>query len=231
MLKGIPEVLNLRFLDANQKPRANVSYIITIEGDTRRGKLDGDGRLREKIPPGAMQGKLVLMGKPDATGRIVTQTMNLDLGGLNPVTEVSGVKARLANLGFYQGPVDENMDDATQQALRAFQQKQGLPVTGQADDATQQALKPGGARLILWACFQILLRRVRSARPSKRSSVARAAASEGTPAAAARRQQFRRWLRRRERLGQRERFRQWERLGQWRRIPGGIRRSWFSRRR
>ena len=145
VLKGIPEVLNMRFLDSKQKPRANLDYVITLEGNARRGKLDGDGRLKEKIPPGTMQGKLVLMGKPDQYGQVKTESMTLQLGGLNPVTEVSGIKARLANRGFYNGPCDENMDDATKQSLRAFQQKQGLPVTGEADDATQQALKQGGS--------------------------------------------------------------------------------------
>jgi peptidoglycan hydrolase-like protein with peptidoglycan-binding domain len=67
--------------------------------------------------------------------------MILQLGNLNPITEVSGFKARLANFGLYRGPIDENLDDATKQAISAFQTQQGLPVTGIADDATQQKLQ------------------------------------------------------------------------------------------
>jgi peptidoglycan hydrolase-like protein with peptidoglycan-binding domain len=62
--------------------------------------------------------------------------MMLKLGNLNPISQVSGLKARLANLGLYKGPNDENLDAATKQAISAFQKKKGLPVTGIADDAT-----------------------------------------------------------------------------------------------
>jgi peptidoglycan hydrolase-like protein with peptidoglycan-binding domain len=65
----------------------------------------------------------------------------LQLGSLNPISEVSGLKARLANLGYYRGPIDENLDPDTQRAISAFQAKQGLPVTGVADNATQAQLQ------------------------------------------------------------------------------------------
>jgi N-acetylmuramoyl-L-alanine amidase len=133
ILKGVPEKLRLRLLDSAHKPRANLDYIIVIDGDARRGKTDGDGRIKESIPPGAREGYLKL-------GKDGSEVVNLKLGHLDPITEVTGVKARLANLGFYKGHIDADLDDAAQQAIRDFQTKQGLPVTGASDGATQQKL-------------------------------------------------------------------------------------------
>ena len=59
---------------------------------------------------------------------------------MDPISEVSGIKRRLANLGFYSGPMDGDMDEETQEALARFQTQQGLPATGQADEATRQKL-------------------------------------------------------------------------------------------
>jgi N-acetylmuramoyl-L-alanine amidase len=148
MLKGVPEKLRMQLLDANHKPRANLAYIIVIDGNSRRGKTNGNGELTESIPPNAKTGKLTFTPTAalDKTGKPVPgtpkkQVMVLQLGNLNPLSEVSGLKARLANLGLYKGPIDENLDDATKQAIRAFQTKKSLPVTGVADDATKTLLQ------------------------------------------------------------------------------------------
>ena len=148
VLKGVPEVLRIKLMDPKHNPRPNLDYVITIEGNSRRGTTDGNGELNETIPPNARTGKITFAaygandknGKP-VPGRPKTQVMILQLGNLNPMSEVSGVKARLANLQFYFGPIDENLDDATKQAISAFQSRKGLPVTGVADDATKAMLQ------------------------------------------------------------------------------------------
>jgi peptidoglycan hydrolase-like protein with peptidoglycan-binding domain len=133
--------LNIKLLDYDHKPRPNLDYVIVIDGSARRGKTDANGVVTEKIPPSATTGKLTFAAPPDWTGKSKKQVLILQLGNLNPISEVSGLKARLANLGFYNGPIDENLDAATQQAISAFQFKKGLPVTGLADDATRQKLQ------------------------------------------------------------------------------------------
>jgi hypothetical protein len=146
--KGVPEKLHIKLLDYDHKPRPNVSYKLLIEGTWRSGKSDGNGGITESIPPNAVTGKLIYPA-PDLigpTGQPVPPhpknvVLILQLGHLNPLTEVSGLKARLANLGYYKGPIDENLDSATKQAISTFQSRQGLPVTGAADDATQQKLQ------------------------------------------------------------------------------------------
>jgi len=148
MLKGVPEVLRMKLLDANHKPRGNLDYIIVIDGDARRGKTNAKGELKESIPPNAKTGKLTFaaLGSVDKTGKPIpgrpkNKVMILQLGNLNPVSAVSGLKSRLANLGLYRGPIDENLDGNTKQAIGAFQKKKGLPVTGVADDATTALLQ------------------------------------------------------------------------------------------
>ncbi len=145
---GVPEKLHIRLLDRSHKPRPNLEYILAIDGELRKGATDGDGMITESIPPNAQQAKLTFAAPQDvdATGKPIptkpkNQTMILQLGQLNPVSAVSGLKARLANLGFYNGPIDENLDDKTKAALNAFQARQRIPVTGAPDAATLQQLQ------------------------------------------------------------------------------------------
>jgi hypothetical protein len=149
--KGVPEKLNIQLLDYDKNPRPALDYIIVIDGDARRGKTDATGRIVESIPPSAQKCKLTFAapqsldqnGKP--VGKPQDQVMILNLGNLNPISEVSGIKARLVNLGFLKGSADEKLTDAAKHAISAFQKEQGLPVTGSPDDATKaQLLKVHG---------------------------------------------------------------------------------------
>jgi peptidoglycan hydrolase-like protein with peptidoglycan-binding domain len=51
------------------------------------------------------------------------------------------VQERLKTEGVYAGPVDGELSTQTEAALRAYQEKQGLPVSGAADQATLKALQ------------------------------------------------------------------------------------------
>jgi peptidoglycan hydrolase-like protein with peptidoglycan-binding domain len=51
------------------------------------------------------------------------------------------IQERLKAEGVYTGPVDGEMSAQTEAALRAYQQKQGLPVSGAADEATVRELQ------------------------------------------------------------------------------------------
>jgi N-acetylmuramoyl-L-alanine amidase len=65
----------------------------------------------------------------------------LALGGLDPVTTVSGVKQRLYNLGWDCGDTSQEVHENFAAMLSAFQEAQGLEVTGEVDDATRDRLK------------------------------------------------------------------------------------------
>jgi peptidoglycan hydrolase-like protein with peptidoglycan-binding domain len=51
------------------------------------------------------------------------------------------VQQRLQAEGVYAGPLDGEMNAQTEAALRAYQEKQGLPVSGAADEATLKQLQ------------------------------------------------------------------------------------------
>ncbi len=146
--KGVPEKLNITLLDSDHKPRANLAYKMVIDGNWRSGTTDGNGKITESIPPNAKAGKLIFPAPQSTSGTGSSksaapknQVMILQLGALNPISEVSGIKSRLANLGLYKGPIDDNLDGPTKNAIRSFQAKKGLPQTGNPDDATKAQLQ------------------------------------------------------------------------------------------
>ena len=51
------------------------------------------------------------------------------------------LQERLQAEGTYAGPIDGEVNAQTEAALRQYQQKQGLPVSGEADEATLKQLQ------------------------------------------------------------------------------------------
>lgn len=130
--KGVPSVLRLRIMDG-QEPRAHEDYVLDIDGKLYKGKTDADGRIEHPIPPGAIRGTLIL-GKDG-------ERYPLDLGHIDPIEETTGVKARLNNLGYACGAVDDQWDEQARAALRRFQKDNNLAETGECDQATRDKLK------------------------------------------------------------------------------------------
>ncbi|HEV3333217.1 MAG TPA: peptidoglycan-binding domain-containing protein [Bryobacteraceae bacterium] len=129
-LKGVPTLFKIRFTDAG-KPRANVPYVLTIDGKAFNGSTDGDGMIEVPIPPNAQDGTLVLGQGKEA------KTYGFDLGALAPVSEPEGAIKRLLSLGYNRSADPEaGLPDA----LRSFQADNQLPVTGDLDAATQSKL-------------------------------------------------------------------------------------------
>jgi N-acetylmuramoyl-L-alanine amidase len=132
--KGVPARLVMQFYKG-QKPRANEDYVLVIDGDFRRGKTNGDGYINEILPNGAHAAKVVFSEGSK------TEEYEITLGGLNPYDSLTGVQARLTNLGYSIPQVDGRMDSDTIQALKQFQQTQGLKVTGELNDETCTKLR------------------------------------------------------------------------------------------
>lgn len=125
--KGIPATLRLQLFDI-ETPRANQDYKLIVDGVVTKGTTDGDGILEEWVDPAARRGKLII--GPDEF------TIELSFGQMDPHDELSGIQKRLSNLGFDCGEPTGAMNDRTQAALRDFQARFDLPITGQADQAT-----------------------------------------------------------------------------------------------
>jgi peptidoglycan hydrolase-like protein with peptidoglycan-binding domain len=79
----------------------------------------------------------------EAAARQAEQQLNL-----NDVTRLL-VERRLAQLGLEPGPANGSFDDATRQAIRAFQRDRGLPATGYLTDQTVAQMIAGlGGQLL-----------------------------------------------------------------------------------
>jgi peptidoglycan hydrolase-like protein with peptidoglycan-binding domain len=65
---------------------------------------------------------------------------SLEVGGTPPVAWVMQAQERLKAAGLTPGPIDGSLTPLTRDALRQYQKRHNLPVTGDLDKATLQAL-------------------------------------------------------------------------------------------
>ena len=91
----------------NDLPAANERYVLQIEGTSLDGRTKSDGSVEKSISPTAKKARLIL--SPGENERI----LDLQLGGLDPITETSGVQGRLYNLGFPIRHIDNQMSKET----------------------------------------------------------------------------------------------------------------------
>jgi N-acetylmuramoyl-L-alanine amidase len=129
--RGVPQFvkIQMRFME---KPWANLEYTFVVGNERRAGKTNGDGWLREPIPPNAKMATLILY---DGT------EYQLELGTLRPADEIVGVQDRLKNLGYYHGPASGTLDEETRIAISDFQRTHELAETGEVDGQTRKLLQ------------------------------------------------------------------------------------------
>ncbi len=127
--------LRLALKDAAGAALGGKTYELTVSGKTTTGKLPADGLIEQAVPVDTTEGRLTVW-----TDETVTQVWELRIGHMDPADEVSGVQARLNNLGFDCGDPNGVLDDDTKSAIRAFQLLTGLEATGEIDDALREKL-------------------------------------------------------------------------------------------
>jgi hypothetical protein len=130
--------------DEYGQPLLNKRFELEIKGEeietkTLSGTTDADGELELDIHPLAVSGQLkVWLGKGEPEKVL---TWELFLGNLEPIETVRGVKARLTNLGFLCGEINNEENEEYQDALTKFQIVYKVEVTGEADEATRRKLE------------------------------------------------------------------------------------------
>ena len=129
--RGVPEKFRLQLV-AEDVPRADLSYTLTIDGVPSEGVTDAEGRLEAWIPPDARKGMLDLGGG---------EVYELELGHLVPVVDDAGLRERLTNLGFLS-PAAADVDEAAvlRIAILEFQRAHALEETGEAGETTRAKL-------------------------------------------------------------------------------------------
>ena len=110
--------LEIRVLDVDGQPIVDTQYQLYLDGELfgSAHKTNGNGVLKEEIPVEAKEGEL----------RIKNYVWPLKLDHLNPIRQasdegISGVQARLKNLGYDPGPIDGILGPRTRAAIHAFQ--------------------------------------------------------------------------------------------------------------
>ncbi len=133
--RGQPSTLKMRFMEFNE-PRANAPYKAYVDGEfVQEGTLDGDGYVEIRVDPMARKATFLITDKDGDT-----EECHVTLRRVPPVTEVSGLQARLHNLGFPCRSSGGAYGPIMARAVSAFQQEYDLPVTGVPDEATQAKL-------------------------------------------------------------------------------------------
>ena len=132
--RGEPSLLRLKFMRGNE-PRANEPYQLTIDDQTFSGTTQPDGRVEVRIPGNARKGKISIGSGEDQ------DEYPLNLGKMDPITEISGIQARLNNLAFDCGGTSGRLNETTEAALFAFQRAHDLTETGRPDDQTRAKLR------------------------------------------------------------------------------------------
>jgi hypothetical protein len=121
----------------DDEPRKNAAWEVRVDGAIiTSGKSDGDGYIEFKLRPEVKAAELIV-----APNTLDELRLPLALGGLDPVTTVSGVKQRLYNLGFDCGDTNDDEHENLSAVIAAFQEAQGLKTTGEIDDPTRDRLR------------------------------------------------------------------------------------------
>jgi len=131
-------MLRIVVKDEEEKPLSGKKFELTVGSEKHEGTTDGDGIVEERVDPTATEAALTIFLEDDPEGEYFH--WDLRIGHLDPVAEVSGVQARLNNLGFWSGPVDGVFSTKTRAALKAFQEAAGIKPSGKLDDATRDKL-------------------------------------------------------------------------------------------
>jgi N-acetylmuramoyl-L-alanine amidase len=126
--------LRIRIIDVDPYIQAfgPISYVLEAEdGNQISGQITAEGQEIEiPIAISVERGTLHI-------GDLQT----ILIGGLDPIETASGMQARLQNLGFEPGPVDNIAGPRTAGAVREFQQRYKLTVDGIIGPETQSKMK------------------------------------------------------------------------------------------
>lgn len=128
---GVPEILRVQFL-TESIPRANKPCRVSVGTEIISTTTDDEGWIAVPIPPDAEMAVVHF----DSGGRY-----ELQLGKMDPITTIIGVKKRLQNLKIYGGAIDNAPSRELTQAVTMFQRLHALKPTGTMDAATQAKLE------------------------------------------------------------------------------------------
>lgn len=131
-MKSPKWVFRIEMKDEEMNPLSSMPFELYVDGKLlKQGATGSGGDIEVPIPSDANTGELHFMG----------ENFQLEFGVLDPISRITGVQARLNNLGFNVGPVDGMLGPMTRNAVFAFQASQkDLQPSGEIDDGTRKRL-------------------------------------------------------------------------------------------
>ncbi len=141
--------LRIVMLSARGKPYEGKRFVLSVGEKEIKGRTKKGGLIDEEVPAEAESAQLQVFLDDDDPDPDITK--ELAIGHLDPLDLVSGVQARLMNLG-YPCEVTGEIDPATLVALHLFRARNNLPAVdaldledgGEADDDAQDKSSDGG---------------------------------------------------------------------------------------
>jgi len=119
------------------EPLANATCQVTVDGKTEDLTTDASAVLEFEVSPSAQSIQLVVKEEGNQLQGIA---IPLKLGHLDPVDEQTGQIARLNNLGYFAGPLDQVDEKLLRSAIEEFQCDLALQVDGKCGPKTQAKL-------------------------------------------------------------------------------------------
>jgi N-acetylmuramoyl-L-alanine amidase len=134
VVESAVEVLRVRFAEGDWRGDYDILFKATPDTvPALSGKLAADGTMEIPLPPETSKVTVELFWQddPDAFA-----SHDLLVGELDPSREVSGIQARLANLGYYHDDVTGKLDYNTREAIGRFKRSH----LGDCDTGVDSAL-------------------------------------------------------------------------------------------
>lgn len=137
-LKGQPDEITIILEDDKSQPRSGVKFEFNLKSKAvTKGSTSGDGKAQSKVP----------RHHDPAFLRVGTESVHLSIGNLNPMEAdtpdkgVSGVQARLNNLGLRAGAEDGILGPRTRRAILLFQKIEKIKEDGDVTDELRGKLR------------------------------------------------------------------------------------------
>lgn len=133
--KGVPALFRVQLLE-NEEFLADLDFELNVKSksgnETHHGTTTAEGIVEAWIPTNAISAMLYVGPERDE--------YSLDFGVLPPIDEIAGIQVRLQNLGFFESELTAQVDEATAEAISAFQQRFNLTVSGEPDQELKDML-------------------------------------------------------------------------------------------
>jgi N-acetylmuramoyl-L-alanine amidase len=131
--------LRLRLLGMGDRPLSGRSCVLAVAGGDHPLVTDGRGVIEQPIGASTSTAELTI---DDPEGKATKLVVKLDVGHLDPVSEVSGQRERLRNLGYFADPLEgDDPDEVFRTAVEEFQCDHKLSVDGKCGPGTQAKLR------------------------------------------------------------------------------------------